>query len=233
MNLKYIYVDLIQCNYNPIKWLCHRIKGLKNNKIYKYPEIQFEGDKVKTIDNTLYDVNSCNLDILHQVDTEYKYDDIRPDDILMDIGANVGMFCLRLRDKVAQVYAVEPLFFEELNKNVVLNNARNKVWIIPCGLGAGYQEVTFGSVTRFIECKTLTQLFELMDDQITFLKLDCEGGEWCIKPEELKDIRRIEAEVHNFNGHDPLDFVNMLVECRFKVMSEIQTDGMMMVHAYR
>jgi len=229
-----MYVDLVRCNYNPLKWVNRRIEGIKRGKAKDYPEITVVSkDRIKTSYGIFYDSNSCNLDILRQVENEYRYDDIRSDDVLMDIGANVGMFSLKLRDKLSHIYAVEPLFFEELDKNIKMNGAWFRTHIITYGLGNEDQEITFDGKTQFIKCKTLSQLFKLAEVPITFLKLDCEGGEWCIKPEELKGIRRIEAEVHNFDGRNPQDFVNMLIECGFRVVSEVQSDGMTMVHAYR
>lgn len=42
-------------------------------------------------------------------------------------------------------------------------------------------------------------------------------GEWSIQPHELKDILRIEVEVHNFDGkHKFRDFENMLVQAGFE-----------------
>lgn len=233
MNFNYIYIDFVRCNYNPIKWLARRIEGLKNGKVDLYTDVKIIGDVVKTVDGTLFDIKSCDLDILHQVNTEYKYDDIRPDDIVMDIGANVGMFSLKVKDMVEHIYAVEPLYFEELNKNIRLNHCWQKVHIFTYGLGVENIEVSFGSKRAHIQCRTLSDMFELIPLSVTFLKIDCEGGEWCIKPEELKGIRRIEAEIHNFDGKNPQDFVDMLKGCGFDVLSEVQSDGMTMVHAYK
>jgi len=35
----------------------------------------------------------------------------------------------------------------------------------------------------------------------TFLKVDCEGGEWFIESEELRGIRRIEMELHRMGDY--------------------------------
>ena len=41
--------------------------------------------------------------------TEYRFDDIRPGDRVLDIGANVGGFCIRAARIGGQVTAVEPV----------------------------------------------------------------------------------------------------------------------------
>lgn len=86
-------------------------------------------DFIKTIDTGEYILNpsknpeNCNI-ILEQVETEYSYEDLRPSDILLDIGANIGVFSLKVRNRVRKVFAVEPLFIEELQQNINLNNAK-------------------------------------------------------------------------------------------------------------
>jgi len=70
---------------------------------------------------------------------------------------------------------------------------------------------------------------------VDFLKMDCEGAEWFIEPEELKGIRRIEAEVHldRKKRKTADDFVcNKL--CDYQVLAEKRRDAspkVMLVHA--
>jgi hypothetical protein len=65
----------------------------------------------------------------------------------------------------------------------------------------------------------------------TVLKIDCEGGEWAISQAELSLFRVIEAEVHNYNGKNPMDFVVMLEREGFKVLWEKTPEGQLMLHA--
>ena len=66
---------------------------------------------------------------------EYRFSDIRNDDIVIDIGANVGAFCIRAAYYSASVYAVEPITYEILRKNIRLN--RVSVTVFDCALGSG------------------------------------------------------------------------------------------------
>lgn len=50
--------------------------------------------------------------------TEYEWNDIKKDDIVIDIGACVGAFSLRAAQFSNHVFAIEPLFMDELKQNL-------------------------------------------------------------------------------------------------------------------
>jgi hypothetical protein len=195
-------------------------------------------DFIKTIDTGEYILNpsknpeNCNI-ILEQVETEYSYEDLRPSDILLDIGANIGVFSLKVRNRVRKVFAVEPLFIEELQQNINLNNAKN-IEILPYALGNGNTLCEFEGRSATITGKTLSELINLCGGHIDFLKIDCEGAEWSITPEEIKqaNIRRIEGEIHGFNGENMNHFVAMLQNQGYKVKVE-PSKKVMMIHAFK
>ena len=66
---------------------------------------------------------------------EYQFGDIQPDDRVLDIGANVGAFCIRAARLSPQVTALEPVTADLLEENVRLNHA--DVRIIRGALGTG------------------------------------------------------------------------------------------------
>ncbi|MDD1667117.1 MAG: FkbM family methyltransferase, partial [Methanomicrobiales archaeon] len=66
---------------------------------------------------------------------EYWFGDIRPEDHVLDIGANVGAFSIRAARYSPHVVAVEPVTAEVLRENVRLNRA--KVTVIEGALGDG------------------------------------------------------------------------------------------------
>ena len=130
---------------------------------------------------------------------EYHFDDITEDDVVLDLGANIGAFALRAARKCKQVYAIEPLFYKELYDNVCLNNLAINILVFPVALGTGDPtKISFGGKEKIVPTWTLSKMREL--DDITFIKIDIEGAEWLIKPEELAGMRRIEFEVHTSNG---------------------------------
>jgi FkbM family methyltransferase len=125
---------------------------------------------------------------------EYWIQDIRPDDRVIDIGANVGAFCIRAARHSRSVTALEPVTTRILEENVRLNAVA--VRVIEGALGNG------GSITvSWDDCFTNVPGYSLpeiirMAGGCDFLKCDCEGAEWLIHSGDLDCIRRIEMELH-------------------------------------
>jgi hypothetical protein len=125
---------------------------------------------------------------------EYRFSDIKKDDIVIDIGANVGAFCIRAACYSDSVYAVEPLTYEILQKNIRLNGA--SVTVLDCALGNGdTQVISWDGASRNMTTVSLKTIIG-MAGGCDFLKCDCEGAEWLIDPHDLGPVRRIEMELH-------------------------------------
>jgi hypothetical protein len=125
---------------------------------------------------------------------EYRFEDIRQDDRVLDIGANAGAFCIRAARLSRSVTAVEPVTASILSDNIQANNAA--VRVIEAGLGDGTTSVcTWDEHAVRVPTFTLGTLIG-MAGGCDFLKCDCEGAEWRIRPFELEGIRRIEMELH-------------------------------------
>lgn len=129
------------------------------------------------------------------ISREIEMSDIRPTDVIIDIGACIGGFTIPAAMAARHVYAVEPLYADELQKNIVLNHLEDRITVIDAGLGCGDPiTVNYGERKKTINTMTLPELREIGD--CDFLKCDCEGAEWAIHPKELNGIRRIELEIH-------------------------------------
>jgi len=125
---------------------------------------------------------------------EYRFDDMRPDDRVIDIGANVGAFCIRASRFSQNVVAVEPVTASLLRQNIQLNGV--PVQVIEGALGDGNPKKVWWD-----DCEVISPTYPLyriieMAGGCDFLKCDCEGAEWQIVPEDLKGIRHIEMELH-------------------------------------
>lgn len=125
---------------------------------------------------------------------EYSFSDIGTDDRVLDIGANAGAFCIRAARLSRAVTAVEPVTAKILTGNIRKNGA--DVRVIEAGLGDGSP-----SVCRWDDQSALVPTYPLrtlvaMAGGCDFLKCDCEGAEWTIRPSDLDGIRRIEMELH-------------------------------------
>ncbi len=171
--------------------------------------------------------------VIDDVFSDYRFNDIRKDDIVIDIGANVGAFSLFISRMVKHVYAVEPMLTDILKQNVSLNKAEN-ITVLDEALGKGMLEIPWvGCEPRKIMGKSLGDLIKVCGGHVDFLKMDCEGAEWSIEPHELAGIRRIEAEIHNFDAkHDPTDFLKLLDGCGFKYDYSSPRSGILFVHAW-
>jgi len=125
---------------------------------------------------------------------EYRFDDLCSTDRVIDIGANVGAFCIRASRYSHHVVAVEPLTATLLRENIRLNGVT--VQVIESALGDGKSKTIWWDDNNvFTQTYPLRNIIE-MAGGCDFLKCDCEGAEWSIKPEDLDGVRRIEMELH-------------------------------------
>jgi hypothetical protein len=126
---------------------------------------------------------------------EYWFDDILPGDVVVDIGANIGAFCIRAARKTSRVTALEPVTTALLKENIRINQVN--VRVVEGALGDGRPiEICWDG------CRVVSPTYPLrkiigIAGGCDFLKCDCEGAEWLIDPGDLKGIRRIEMELHH------------------------------------
>jgi len=119
------------------------------------------------------------------------FEGVRSTDVVVDIGANIGAITIPLAKVAKKVYAVEPLFYKELEDNISLNGLNN-VEIIPFGIGEeGQKVIIFSSKCALSPFITFGALKRQIGEQIDFLKMDGEGCEWEMGPPELKGIREL------------------------------------------
>ncbi len=135
---------------------------------------------------------------------QYDISDLREDDVVLDLGANIGAFSLMCAKKgCCQIFAVEPILYNTLVKNILLNNLSIEGYldegtVIPLkmALGDGRPiELLWDNKRHRVDTYTF-KMFLILESKPTFLKCDVEGAEWYIHPNELKGFRRIEIELH-------------------------------------
>jgi len=150
--------------------------------------------RVETTDGYSFGVDGIKEanEVLGDVD----FSGIGEGDAVLDLGAHVGGFAIRAAKYARMVYAVEPVFAEELRANIKKNGMEDKITVLECALGDGKKErIVFDGKEKVVQTYTVPELLKKTGD-ITFLKVDVEGAEWAIKPEHLLGIRRIEFEAH-------------------------------------
>ncbi|MDZ4668890.1 MAG: FkbM family methyltransferase [bacterium] len=141
---------------------------------------------------------------------------VKPGDVCVDIGANVGyysVFLSRHAGSSGRVYAIEPV---PMFGNVFLRNtaqfALNNITLYRCALGSDRKMVTLGTpmidgvfrhgLTKIIEndnvsnAQTYQAQMEIADElfapieKIDFLKCDVEGYEVILFPDMIKTLAR-------------------------------------------
>ncbi len=126
---------------------------------------------------------------------EYLYRALLPDDVVIDVGANIGLVAIQIADTVpkGEVHAFEPYKenFNRLIENIELNSVRN-LQTYNLGLSDGEKGVSLyspeekntGMVSVNLSKDGKTQLTtldlfceEMRIDKVSFIKIDVEGYE--------------------------------------------------------
>lgn len=155
-------------------------------------------------------------------------DYIHPGSVVIDLGANVGMFTIYAADRGARVIAVEPFpeNVDQLRKNLMAAGVSDQVAVVPaaCGDSNGHCEVVPGdfggrdisarsgdsftqaptgqhTIVPTIDLDTLLAPY----DSIAVLKLDVEGAEYPIfeaaSDSTMRKIAYISMEFHGESGN--------------------------------
>lgn len=195
----------------------------RENKIY--PKI--EGSNVK-ISHDPFDYSAWWS--FYEIFVKKEYDLIREGDIVVDIGANIGLLSLfALGKKASKIFSIEPgennyhhlkenlksfsnvITIQEAisNKDGYIDFFASEVSSINTTIknDENFSNFTKEPIQSYkVPCSTPTSLFYKYGiDKIDFLKIDCEGGEFAFF-ENLNDnflrnkISRIICEVHKFAG---------------------------------
>jgi FkbM family methyltransferase len=187
--------------------------------------------------------------------TYTKFCQIPPDSLVIDVGANVGVFSLFAARFARVVYAIEPA--SSNYARLVPNTSRiQKIIPLKCACaahdGRGFLDVS-GSPVAFslmtssstatqeaVEVISLATLFERYRiDRCDYLKLDCEGAEFEIilqsDPSILNRVRRIVMEYHDHlsNQHSHLDLLEKLKILGFQASGYNQNGTYGMIAAFR
>lgn len=191
MDIIWMLKDLIACKGNIQEWVNRRyrnddtviVRRSATDCIVTPEGLKFGLDGVAEFGNTI---------------TEYEFSDIRSDDVVLDLGANVGFFSIYAAQKAKHVYAVEPLFYPELYRNIARNHMQDKITVMRHAIGAQGKiiELKYRDRRERVITFTLQDTLAFIPEKVTFLKIDIEGAEWGIPPQEFDGIRRIEFEAH-------------------------------------
>ncbi len=229
---------------------------LKSTKLFKnwyvYPLVYFKLTKkqhvifeTKTGLNIKIRVNSTDLMALTHVWMIQEYSnsgfDINDSDIVIDIGAHIGLFALFASQfcKQGKIFCFEPIKenYELLVENINSNKIKN---IIPFNFAVSKESDSvkiflnddYSGHSMFLETnnfvivksKSLLDIFsENNIEECNFLKLDCEGAEYDIinslPSDFLNKIKKSVIEYHLADTHPKLleQLIKKLRKCSFIV----------------
>lgn len=183
-----------------------------------------------------------DLSIIDEIFTWKIYD--RPpfrlphDGVVVDVGANIGVFSLYAAAKGNQVYSYEPVRqnYENLKQNIKQNQLDNVYPIEKALAGSEGNRTLYldiGSSSRHsfygqgepikVDCTTLPKAFEANSiEKCDFLKIDCEGAEYeilqSLDSNFLRKIQTVCLEYHDTSRIQQL--ADHLKQARFTVKVE-------------
>lgn len=165
--------------------------------------------KLSNTDFYFYDsIQSCTVDIVNQEISPYNMDkiDFKEGDVVIDIGANVGMVYIYLAKKYPflKIYSFEPVKqnYENLLRNIDINNIPNGVitaenvaitkdrrnidMVVPLVNTGGSSFIFENNLPTIntninigVKSITFDDIFEKYNiDKCKLLKIDCEGSEY-------------------------------------------------------
>jgi len=242
------------------------LRDLKKENVEKKFSVQRYYNKEDGLDdlNYMYYENYEMFGIYDCIGSDYeRYGCILEEgDVVVDIGANIGMFTRRALEKGAsRVISFEPIshtfsclvdnegLLAECHKIAIGKNLSVCSFAIPdniSNLGGGSREDLLENREKVkIEkcvCMGLEDLWNLgiLPEKIDFLKIDCEGGEKeiieSITDERLINIRKISMEYHQLILGENLrqDFTRRCFELGFQSFTLFHGDsGLVQVHLWR
>lgn len=152
----------------------------------------------------------------------------RKDDVVLDVGANIGIFTLKVAKNVKRVISIEPepQNFSVLSKNIAENNLSN-VTLLNLAVSDKEEVVHFQGTGGTAEVSTegtavdaqpLDMILDkLGNPKITILKMDIEGYEGRVLSvfNKLDTIKQIVIETHSIKLTD--EVTQILVKHGFSV----------------
>lgn len=199
-------------------------------------KLNLETQEVNGIEMSFLDIqNSWTVtEVFNELrDNPYGIEDAELDenDILVDVGGNVGMFSIYAHMKFGcRIIAFEPIKinFENFNRNILLNRLNpDKFQVYNCAITDkegdlirfGKFDYNSGGASKFYnyknnteECRTET-LSKYITEDCKFLKIDCEGSEYEIIPsimDKINFFKYIGIEYHEVLDNSPQELHYMI-----------------------
>ncbi len=220
-------------------------KGLGKNIVGKFAkkyliencktnEIVVNGYKMLLDKN---DVMQLSLFDYEPVETEIVKNNVDKNDVVVDVGANIGYYTLLMAKNNAFVYSYEPepTNFDLLKKNVLLNNFSSNVKLYNKAVSNffGHSKLVLSEHStgqhKLVNSRFGTKLIDIEVikielDKINFAKIDVEGAELNVLKGMKTLPNKMLIEFNSMNleefGTNPQDFLNFLNNYTIKEISK-------------
>lgn len=164
--------------------------------------------EVDTADLSINEVTNLHNIFFVSKDYDWWYE-VLPDDVVVDIGASVGMFSAKALDAGAKkVYMIEPskkllkTAIKNVSDYIIGNNELPRV--VPINAAVGRTDIDLSNVYGNNEVKLMSLLEFCVDfdvEQIDFLKINAAGAEYNILHRDMFDflgtkVRHIAVRCH-------------------------------------
>ncbi len=205
---------------------------LINNEYYDFDIIKVPADELGSMVN-LYDIVfpyifSDYMEYLEPLQYEGSYEQygvtIDIDDVVLDFGANLGMFTAVAANKGAKVYAFEPVksTIKALEKTIAVNNIAENTIIVDKGVSNKTESVfinisEFRSVNSIVMNEDSTEKEEIqvitLDEfieetqlkKLDFIKADIEGAERLMLEGAKNTLKKFKPKLAICTYHFPDD----------------------------
>ena len=220
-------------------------KGLGKNFVGKFAKkLLIENCKTNEIVVNGYkmlldesDIMQMSLFDYEPVETEIVRNNVRKNDVVVDVGANIGYYTLLMAKNKAFVhsYEPEPKNFDLLQKNVILNNFSSNVQLynkavsdyighskfILSDHSTGQHKLEFN---RFGTKSINVDVVKIELEKIDFAKIDVEGQEYNVLKGMKNLPNKMLIEFNSINlkesGTNYNDFLNFLNKYTIKEISD-------------
>lgn len=174
----------------------------------------FKGKRFFVVRGTTHPQYSYDTFELEEKDFREKYWDPQPNQVVFDIGTSYGSYTMAALVSGATVYCFEPekTVFDDLLKNIQLNNWQNKCF--PANMGM-WSEITYKNMKTYAphwpeQTITSDYFMHTIDDytksinleKLDLMKIDVEGAEVEVIKGGLKTLEKFKpnliVECHNF-----------------------------------
>ena len=250
--VKYVFASRIKKNY----WVT-RNGLLELNNLYDFSKT-FSWDEFNAGNQTGY---HHMFNELHFSNDEYtkgcnyeRFDCvIEKGDVVVDVGANIGMFAnVAYHKGASEILCFEPsdIAFECLVRNKPFKTRTFKAAVLNytglTKIALPSQDDTMGASIgkdseffNYVPSVTLDSLFEEnIVDRIDFLKIDCEGAEkqvlLGISDDNLKKVKKISMEFHmsHLTESDSQNIINRLTNQGFRSFQLFLGDGSLRIYNF-